>query len=91
MSHRLWMRPIKVIKTQDIIVGLWKAIMRKLQRSTEKECLGGQGGATNLFRDMRGTMRRWHQDKTNVDKGFNGKLCAEEGAWSKGNPVPFST
>ena len=58
MSQLLWMRPIKVIKNEDIIFGLWKVIMRKLQRSTKKECLRGQGGAINLFRDMRGTMRR---------------------------------
>ena len=45
MSQLLWMRPIKVIKNKDIIFGLWKVIMRKLQRSTEKECLRGQGGA----------------------------------------------
>ena len=40
MSQLLWMRPIKVIKNQDIIFGLWKVIMRKQKRQMEKECLG---------------------------------------------------
>lgn len=32
ISQLLWMRPIKVIKNQEIIFGLWKVIMRKQKR-----------------------------------------------------------
>ena len=32
MSQLLWTRPIKAIKNQGIIFGLWKVIMRKQQR-----------------------------------------------------------